>query len=63
MFDSDGFRGLRVRLRSNHCCVLAVLVAALGLAGCAAVDVDNQQAWFAKKLDFSGEKGGYTFSE
>lgn len=52
-----------MRLRSNHCCVLAVLVAALGLAGCTNIDFDSQQAWFAKKLDFSGKKGGYTFSE
>ncbi|MFZ1920059.1 MAG: hypothetical protein WAU57_00345 [Xanthobacteraceae bacterium] len=52
-----------MRLRSNHCCVLAVLVAALGLAGCTNIDFDSQQAWFAKKLDFAGKKGGYTFSE
>ncbi len=50
-------------LRSNHCCVLAVLVTALGLAGCADVDFDTPQAWFRKKLDFTGQKGGYTFSE
>ncbi|HEX3939243.1 MAG TPA: hypothetical protein VHX43_17200 [Xanthobacteraceae bacterium] len=50
-------------LRSNHCCLLAALVTALGLAGCADVDFDSQQAWFAKKLDFTGQKGGYTFSE
>jgi hypothetical protein len=52
-----------VLLRSNHCCLLAALVTALGLAGCADVDFDSQQAWFAKKLDFTGQKGGYTFSE
>lgn len=43
--------------------MLAALVTALGLAGCADVDLDSQQAWFTKKLDFVGQKGGYTFSE
>jgi hypothetical protein len=43
--------------------VLAVLVTALGLAGCADVDFESQQAWFAKPIDVAGRKGGYTFSE
>ncbi|HTZ02150.1 MAG TPA: hypothetical protein VMC05_07430 [Xanthobacteraceae bacterium] len=50
-------------LRSNHCRVLAALLTALSLAGCADVDFDTQQAWFRKKLDLSGRQGGYTFSE
>ena len=33
------------------------------LGGCADVDFENRQAWFAKPLDIAGQKGGYTFSE
>jgi len=40
-----------------------VLGTAVGLAGCANVDLDSQQAWFSKPLDFAGRNGGYTFSE
>lgn len=36
---------------------------ALALSGCADVDWESQQAWFAKPIDFAGRKGGYTFSE
>lgn len=50
-------------LRSRCCGVLASLVAALALCGCANVDFDSQQAWFAKPLDVTGRKAGYTFSE
>ena len=63
LLGTGGFRGLWVLLRSNHCCLLAAFVTVLGLAGCADVDFSTQQAWFAKKLDFGGQKGGYTFSE
>jgi len=52
-----------VLLRSHCCGVLAALTAALALSGCANVDWDSQQAWFSKPLDFTGRKGGYTFSE
>ncbi len=43
--------------------MLAALVTALALTGCADVDWSSPQAWFPKKLDVSGRKGGYTFSE
>jgi hypothetical protein len=44
--------------------VAAVLVLAGALCGCANVDYDTSQAWFAKPLDLTGRNaGGYTFSE
>lgn len=52
-----------MRLRLNRCGVLAALTAAVALSGCADVDWENRQAWFAKPLDVSGQKAGYTFSE
>jgi hypothetical protein len=52
-----------VQLRSNSCGVLAALAAVLALSGCADVDWGNPQAWFAKPLDVTGRKAGYTFSE
>lgn len=52
-----------MRLRSNHCRVLIPLGIAVALSGCGNIDVENQQAWFAKPLDLFGRKGGYTFSE
>ena len=57
------FRGPRVLFRSHYCGVLAALAAALALSACANLDFDTQQAWFAKPLDVTGRKGGYTFSE
>lgn len=52
-----------MQLRSNPCGVVAALAVTLALAGCADVDWSSPQAWFAKPLDVSGNKGGYTFSE
>ncbi len=52
-----------MRLRLNCCGVLAALATAVVLSGCADVDFDNRQAWFAKPLDVTGRQGGYTFSE
>ena len=52
-----------MQLRSKSCGVVATLAAALALAGCADVDWSSPQAWFAKPLDLTGKKGGYTFSE
>ncbi len=43
--------------------MLAALAAAVALSGCADVDWSSPQAWFAKPLDVSGRKAGYTFSE
>jgi hypothetical protein len=52
-----------VQFRSNHCGVLAALATAIALSGCADVDWSTPQAWFAKPLDVTGRKAGYTFSE
>jgi hypothetical protein len=52
-----------VQFRSNRCGVLAALATAVALSGCADVDFDAPQAWFAKPLDISGRNAGYTFSE
>ena len=52
-----------MQLRTNCCGVLAALATALALSGCADVDWSSPQAWFARPLDVSGRKGGYTFSE
>jgi hypothetical protein len=52
-----------VQLRANRSALLAALAAAAALSGCANVDLGTQQNWFAKKMDFTGAKGGYTFSE
>jgi hypothetical protein len=42
---------------------MAALATALALAGCADVDWSTQQAWFARPIDLTGKKAGYTFSE
>jgi len=52
-----------VRLRSNCFTVMAALGATVALAGCANVDFDSQQAWFAKPFQLVSTKGGYSFSE
>lgn len=56
-----GDRG--VQFRSNCCGVLTALATAVALSGCADLDWSSPQAWFAKPLDVTGRKGGYTFSE
>jgi hypothetical protein len=44
--------------------VFVALALSAALTGCANIDIDSQQAWFAKPLDLSGRNaGGYTFSE
>jgi len=43
--------------------MLIALGIAVALSGCANVDWDSDQAWFAKPMDMFGRKGGYTFSE
>lgn len=52
-----------MQLRLNRSGVLAALAAAAVLSGCADVDWESPQAWFAKPLDVTGRNGGYTFSE
>jgi hypothetical protein len=43
--------------------MIAPLAAALALCGCANVDLENKDAWFARPFEFVSRKGGYTFSE
>ncbi len=50
-------------VRANWWGSLAALAGAVALAGCANVDFDIRQAWFAKPLDVTGRSSGYTFSE
>ncbi len=52
-----------MQLRSHRTGVIAALATAVALSGCANVDLDNPQAWFAKPADFFGRSSGYTFSE
>ena len=48
----------------NRSGTLAVLTIAVTLAGCANPDVfDNTERVFSKPFDWTGTKGGYTFSE
>jgi hypothetical protein len=53
-----------VEFRVKQLGVALALALAAGLCGCANVDFDTTQAWFAKPLDVTGRNaGGYTFSE
>jgi hypothetical protein len=52
-----------VQFRPNATGVVVALATALGLCGCANVDYENKDAWFAKPFEFVSRKGGYTFSE
>jgi hypothetical protein len=52
-----------VQFRANRIAVLGVLAIAITLAGCANVEYENKDAWFAKPFEFVSRKGGYTFSE
>lgn len=42
---------------------MVAALAAAALSGCANVDFDNRQAWFAKPFELVSRSGGYTFSE
>jgi len=52
-----------VQFRTNEIGVAGALAIAVALAGCANVDFENRDAWFAKPFEFVSRKGGYTFSE
>jgi hypothetical protein len=58
-----GLRGTVVQFRANASSIAFSLAAALALCGCANVDVENKDAWFAKPFQFVSRNGGYTFSE
>jgi len=54
----------RVHLRSNRIGVLAALILAAALSGCANTDIfDSNERWFSRSFDITGKTGGYTFSE
>jgi hypothetical protein len=53
-----------VSFRFNRSGVIGAVVLSVALGGCANVDLDTSQNWFAKPLDIAGRNaGGYTFSE
>jgi hypothetical protein len=52
-----------VQFRGKTSRIIVPLGAALALCGCANVDVENKDAWFAKPFEVVSRKGGYTFSE
>jgi hypothetical protein len=52
-----------VRFRANRIGVVGALAVAVALGGCANVDYENKDAWFAKPFEFVSRKGGFTFSE
>jgi len=52
-----------VRFRAHVIGVVGTLAGAIALGGCANVEYENKDAWFAKPFQFVSTKGGYTFSE
>jgi hypothetical protein len=52
-----------VYLGSNRSGALAALAMAVALCGCAQLGLDESQPLFRKPLDFTGQSGGYTFSD
>jgi hypothetical protein len=52
-----------VQFRANATGIVMALATALALCGCANVDYENKDAWFAKPFELTSRKGGYTFSE
>jgi hypothetical protein len=52
-----------VQFRANACSIIASLAAAVILCGCANVEVENKDAWFAKPFELVSRKGGYTYSD
>src|SRR6266568_3979522 len=55
--------GTVVQFRANATRIIVALATALALGGCANVDYENKDAWFAKPFELTSRKGGYTFSE
>ena len=53
-----------MQFRLDRSGAFAVLTLAAVLSGCANINVvDSNEHWFSKPLDWTGRKGGYTFSE
>lgn len=54
----------RVQHRSNRSGAVAALMLAVALSGCASADVfDQNEHWFSRPFDWTGQSGGYSFSE
>jgi hypothetical protein len=59
-----GFQGdISVQLRVIDSRMIGALAVAFALSGCANVDFENKDAWFAKPFQVVSRNGGYTFSE
>jgi hypothetical protein len=52
-----------VQFRANATGIVVAFTTALALCGCANVEYENKDAWFAKPFEIVSRKGGYTFSE
>jgi hypothetical protein len=52
---------VNIRLDRSGGLMMAALAIALG--GCSSLGLDNDQPLFRKRFDFSGQSGGYTFSD
>jgi len=52
-----------VQLRVNRGRMIGTLALAFALSGCANVDFENKDTWFAKPFQAVSRNGGYTFSE
>ena len=52
-----------VEFRASDICIVGALAGALALGGCANVDLENKDAWFAKPFQVVSRNGGYQFSE
>jgi hypothetical protein len=52
-----------VQFRANATGIVVAFTTALVLCGCANVEYENKDAWFAKPFEIVSRKGGYTFSE
>jgi hypothetical protein len=53
-----------VQHQLNHSGAFTALMLAVALSGCANVNTfDSNERWFARPFDWTGQTGGYTFSE
>jgi hypothetical protein len=52
-----------VQFRADATGIVVAFTTALALCGCANVEYENKDAWFAKPFEIVSRKGGYTFSE
>src|SRR4029077_17954839 len=52
-----------VQFRADATGIVVAFTTALALCGCANVEYENKDAWFAKPFEVVSRKGGYTFSD